>query len=247
MKLKLLKILVLSALSLPAISKEIGGDGSGGGNEIPGIFVTDARALYQILAAKKQLVNTTLGIDIEEFKTAIDTTAVNCAFGDVLEIIRDQKKSAYYLAARKSVYLDCDTYYDAKKKGEMGPVTLFHEYMRRLDKEGDEYLVSSKLRSLVVPGAEMEFLVIDPGVQLCYESLKLPNNVDYHNNYAINISIGRDIVKCLISQGFTKKKVGIGSAKIIIKLGSLRGANLKVFSENVVQLLRRPETQDRNK
>lgn len=50
--------------------------------------------------------------------------------------MRSLKKAAYYTYADNRINLDCDNYLMLKKNGDLGHITIAHEYMRAAGKEG---------------------------------------------------------------------------------------------------------------
>ncbi|MEQ1664190.1 MAG: hypothetical protein ABL927_02300, partial [Bdellovibrionales bacterium] len=142
------------------------------------------------------------------------------------------------------INLDCENYYKAKSTGELGYITVFHEYMRALGKEGSEYGTSSKLfLALQVLGFTEEPSAIDPSLRLCYNE----NNISHplHSSTfedVLEMELGRNLVKCLFKQGFTNKSdKEISSGAIIQKLGrqAIRGQTIFDFSNLVNSLMSR--------
>lgn len=123
-----------------------GGVAGGGGNEKEGDFVSLARILNRHLAKDKIKTSQAFGFDIGEYQEAIDTTEVHCAADpNVLMLMRELKKVALFTTQPFRIQLDCENYENAKKNGDIGPIAIFHEYMRSIGRDTSAYEASSKL------------------------------------------------------------------------------------------------------
>jgi len=167
--------LVSILLTTASITALAGGAGDGGGNEVEGKFVSMAKELYEKLSKDIIPVERILGINLSLFNESILKTGVHC-INDLNQLnkVRGLKKAAFYTSANNRINLDCERFDEMRKNGELGPVVIFHEYMRANSDEGDEYKYSSR-----IPEA-LKFL----GISDIYIESLIPDNV---NNFEFEI------------------------------------------------------------
>ncbi len=246
MKFTFLSLTLALFTGLPSLGlASFGGDGSGGGNEIEGHFIAEARMICKQLSADKEKASKVLGIKVQEYCSAVDQTPVHCAVSEELKHMQSLRKKAYYFGASQTIKLDCDNYYTAIAGGEMGTITRFHEYMRSIQKEGDEYLVSSKLKMALSAVQSPDAVSVELGIQLCYDrnqvgAMSSPSASGSISDL-VQLNLGQKILSCLVEQGYTQK-VNPGQSKMEVFriLGGLAGADLKKFNSTVAKLAKRP-------
>lgn len=237
-----LKLSIFLTLVVPVMALATGKGSDGGGNEKEGDFISLARIINQRLEKSSQKSSEMLGFDIVELKNAIDVTDVHCAIGDTLTLMREIRKTAYYTKTNNQINLDCDNYEAAKKKGELGPITIFHEYMRAIGKEGSEYGISSKLLLVFFDMGQLKGeLLIDSGIVKCYNEFKVAREPSLGPDSGFRDMFGRQVARCLAEQGLNEKVNRTNSsAEIMSKLGNVIERDLSNFNAIVSSLLRRP-------
>jgi hypothetical protein len=154
--MKVLNLIAIfsTVISLSALSKE-GAGSSGGGNPQEVKFIGQARSLH-IKLMKIKDASVVLGIDLEDFKLAIDSTEVHCAFPPFKEIMKTKDKLAYFDSKTHSIYLDCPNFDLLKNSGDGYSAVVFHEYMREVAGENSAYQVSSKILPLLETSARQQ-------------------------------------------------------------------------------------------
>ncbi len=167
------KLILLLSLSISISVLAKGAGSSGGGNEIEGDFASIARRIYISLMKKPLPSEAILGIRLFEYLHGLDTIEPHCAVDDILKTMRELRKKAYYFESTGNIHIDCDLYYQAKEEGELGPITVFHEYMRAIGKESSEYQISSKLDiALENVGANRDLFSYHKAIVTCHEKFQ---------------------------------------------------------------------------
>lgn len=222
-----------------------GGVAGGGGNEHEADFVSLARILIQHLQQNEKRSSDALGFPLEEFQTAIDKTEVHCvADPNLMALMRELKKTAFFTTDPFRINLDCELYEAQKKNGDLGPITIFHEYMRAIGKDSSAYETSSKL---MIAFFDLQIvrsdLLIDSGIAKCYRVLSSLESgaIPPQFQSVYEFGLGRAIAKCLAKEGFNLKvKPSMSSADIIEFLGRISLKTLSQFNQSVTSVLKRP-------
>ena len=128
---------------------KMGTESGGGGNQEEADFVASARAIFDTLSEQPNLMAQTLGVDIEQLAFALKGTEVHCAPDPILKSMRQIKKKFYYAPELLKILIDCPSYRLSGQDERSKEVLIFHEYMRRIQKESSDYSVSSRLPGLL--------------------------------------------------------------------------------------------------
>jgi hypothetical protein len=130
--------------------KLLGGDGSGGGNNEEIAFVTEAIRIYEWLNLKPSILQKEFGFDLSVYRISVAKTRVSCALEPYLSFLREKHKKAYFIAALKTIFLDCEKFDEMKSDTDIFRSLVFHEYSRSAQVEGEDvYKYSSRIPSLI--------------------------------------------------------------------------------------------------
>ena len=182
-------LISVTLLSAPVIAFA-GPGGTGGGNFEAADFVASARSLQGEISASEAWAN--LGVSSLDFEKAITSTHVYCAAGARLQRMMNSKFNGFYEQSVNSIYLVCPQWSSPLSANQK--MTLFHEYMRVLGREGADYSISSQIKSSIDRARasqqrratlDLEAAIWDGDIPKIYESVQKGADLNRPENPAV--------------------------------------------------------------